>query len=108
MRLSGLSLIEGRDGESLKFRTQGRRWQRNLGFSARAFYDAGSLNMSLVVITPHASIIYFSDRALDFIALNPNASNDTLIDPNNAEETYASILPYVPLTPHGNNYLSLS
>jgi|GEM_PF-2152228 hypothetical protein len=66
--------------------------------------DDGSLNMSLVVITPHASIISFVDIPLNFTAMNPNGSNDTLIDPNNAEETYASIFPYLPLVPGGNNY----
>jgi hypothetical protein len=73
-------------------------------WSGKVVRDEGSLNMSLVVITPHAAIIGFSNEAFNFTAMNPDGRNDTLIDPNNPWSTYASIFPYLPLTSEGNQY----
>ncbi len=64
-------------------------------------YDEyGSLNVSIIVITPHASIVNFTDTAFNATARQASGSDDFL----NASNFFGSYLSLFPYMPYGANF----
>jgi hypothetical protein len=68
-------------------------------------FDYGSLNVSLVVITPHASIINFTDTAFN-ITVRASTGGDDFLNSTNFFGSYAFLAPYLPYGFLGNQYSS--
>jgi hypothetical protein len=67
------------------------------------FQDKGSLNVSLVVITPHASIINFTDSAFN-VTVRPAMGSDDFLNPNNFFGSYVYLTPFLPYGFVGNEF----
>jgi hypothetical protein len=67
------------------------------------FDDHGSLNVSLVVITPHASIINFTDKAFAVTVRKPTRSDDFL-DPTSFFGSNIYLEPSLPYGFSGNRF----
>lgn len=65
--------------------------------------DYGSLNVSLVVITPHASIVNFTDTSFS-VKVRQAIESDDFLDSSNFFGTDIFLMPYLPYGFSGNSF----